>query len=482
MKHVFGFIILALVFTTACRKEDNTSKNKATVGGEIRNHSEGVLTIEKIQSPFEHLIFQKHPVDTLSIDSNWIFIADITIEEGFYQVVYKDFAFVLYLEPDKTLNINLDANQPESTLEFSGGGKKFNTYLQQVNEERNRLKENAPDLFALPESDFLAAVDASRKRMDTLLVNYITAKPTTNPKVLQLESLNNYYSMLRMLMLYSSQRAYFSEETEALSPRYFDFLKPSTLNDSLAENNLIYYSFLNEALDHFIQEKAKTDKLALVEYADFMRVRMHVIDSIFTCKEIKNFFVAQTALNSIRLAFLNKEDSLLTTAINMLNDSVLIEAVHHELELNKHLQAGLKAPHFEVFTPNGKLHQLADFRGKKLYIDVWATWCAPCLEELPYIKNLQSKSKELNVEVLSITLDENLNTWKKFLKNKAFGGMQCYVENHWNSEFCKDYRIQSIPRYILIDEEGNLISANAPKPSDKKLLDLLKTPSPNTLP
>lgn len=474
MKHVFGFIILALVFTTACRKEDNTSKNKATVGGEIRNHSEGVLTIEKIQSPHEHLISKTYPVDTLTIDSNWIFVANSTFEEGFYQMVYKDFAFVLYLEPDKTLNINIDANQPESTLEFSGGGKKFNTYLQQVNEERNRLKENAPDLFALPESDFLAAVDASRKRMDTLLVNYITAKPTTNPNVLQLESLNNYYSMLHMLMLYSSQRAYFTEESVALSQRYFDFLNPSSLNDSLAENNLIYYSFLNEALNHFIQEKAQSEKLALVDYADFMQLRIRIIDSVFSSQTIKNYFLGQTALNSIRLAFLNKEDSLLATAINMLSDSVLTEAIHSELELNKHLQAGQKAPHFEVFSPSGKLHQLTDFRGKKLYIDVWATWCAPCLEELPYIKNLQSKSKELNVEVLSITLDENLNTWKKFLKNKAFGGTQCYAENHWNSTFCKDYRIQSIPRYILIDEEGNLISANAPKPSDKKLLDLLK--------
>ncbi|MDD7915782.1 hypothetical protein N5A56_015750 [Polaribacter sp. MSW5] len=69
--------------------------------------------------------------------------------------------------------------------------------------------------------------------------------------------------------------------------------------------------------------------------------------------------------------------------------------------------------------------------------------------------------------------EKDHDKWKKMIVDKDLGGMQLYADNDWKSQFIEDYLIKGIPRFILIDPKGNIVSSNAPRPSDKKLTELL---------
>jgi thiol-disulfide isomerase/thioredoxin len=140
----------------------------------------------------------------------------------------------------------------------------------------------------------------------------------------------------------------------------------------------------------------------------------------------------------------------------------------------KNLSKADIAPVFKGKTPNGQLISLNDFKGKVLLIDVWATWCGPCKEELPYTHKIQEyfKSNKL-VQVLYISIDSQEERWKSYLKkNKHLDGLHINIDD---SDFRSSYKITGIPRYILIDRNGLIIDAFCDKPSNGKVEDKIKT-------
>lgn len=141
---------------------------------------------------------------------------------------------------------------------------------------------------------------------------------------------------------------------------------------------------------------------------------------------------------------------------------------------------GSPSPSFSFENHKGGLTKLEDFKGKYVYVDVWATWCAPCRAEIPFLKKIEEKYHGKNIEFLSISIDtkKDYEKWKKFVTDKELGGVQLFADNDWNSEFIKAFGINSIPRFLLIDPDGNVLNANADRPSsedlDKVLSELVK--------
>ena len=132
---------------------------------------------------------------------------------------------------------------------------------------------------------------------------------------------------------------------------------------------------------------------------------------------------------------------------------------------------------------NGGKTSLDDFKGKFVYIDVWATWCGPCKREIPQLKRIIKKYKEQDIVFISISVDNGRGykndkvkakeAWRKMIKEKGMSGVQLYADKAWNSSFIKEYNIRSIPRFILIDKEGAIINAKAPRPSSSNLEKIL---------
>jgi alkyl hydroperoxide reductase subunit AhpC len=81
-----------------------------------------------------------------------------------------------------------------------------------------------------------------------------------------------------------------------------------------------------------------------------------------------------------------------------------------------------------------------------------------------------------NIAFVSTSIDraKDHNTWVEMVKDKQLGGIQLMADNAWQSKFVQDYAIEGIPRFILIDPEGNIVSADAPRPSDPRLVEMFK--------
>lgn len=125
---------------------------------------------------------------------------------------------------------------------------------------------------------------------------------------------------------------------------------------------------------------------------------------------------------------------------------------------------------------NGKEVSLADFKGKVVYIDFWASWCGPCRQQFPYSKKLHeglTKKQRKNIEFLYISIDATEEAWKKAVEQYDLQGVNVISPGNWNSEVCKYFGINSIPRYMIMDKNGNIVDPNAKRPSDESVLDLL---------
>jgi thiol-disulfide isomerase/thioredoxin len=137
---------------------------------------------------------------------------------------------------------------------------------------------------------------------------------------------------------------------------------------------------------------------------------------------------------------------------------------------------GTSSPEFINYENfNGGTTSLSDLKGKYVYIDVWATWCRPCKDEIPSLKILENDFHGKNIEFVSISVDK-LNAyeaWKKMVKDLDLKGVQLFADNNFESDFITAYGINSIPRFILLDPKGNIVDANANRPSNPKLRDLL---------
>ncbi|MEQ3690899.1 MAG: TlpA disulfide reductase family protein, partial [Flavobacterium sp.] len=114
-------------------------------------------------------------------------------------------------------------------------------------------------------------------------------------------------------------------------------------------------------------------------------------------------------------------------------------------------------------------------KGKYVYIDVWATWCGPCRAEIPHLKKTEEAYHDKNIEFVSISIDraKDHDKWKKFVEDKELGGIQLFADNDWNSQFVKDYQINGIPRFILVGPNGEIVNADAPRPSSPELVKTL---------
>jgi thiol-disulfide isomerase/thioredoxin len=137
------------------------------------------------------------------------------------------------------------------------------------------------------------------------------------------------------------------------------------------------------------------------------------------------------------------------------------------------LAQGKVSPKFMSYENNsGGQTSLDDLKGKFVYIDLWATWCGPCKQELPFLKEVEKEYHDKNIHFVSISMDalKDHDKWKKMIADKQMTGVQLYSKE--DKAFAEAYKVQGIPRFILIDPKGNIVNADAPRPSDKKLKEL----------
>ena len=158
------------------------------------------------------------------------------------------------------------------------------------------------------------------------------------------------------------------------------------------------------------------------------------------------------------------------------------------IALKTELPKGSPSPVFENYENiDGTTMSLSDLKGKYVYVVIWATWCGPCKAEIPSLKALEKEYHGKNIEFLSISIDDgrgfkadtpelalaaSKEGWKKMISEKEMGGIQLFSDKAWKSDFIQAYKIRGIPRFLLIDPNGNIVTPDAPRPSSESIKEL----------
>jgi len=441
----YSFLLLIVILSSF-----TAPKATITLSGKITN-----TEVKKIWIKGES--FEKE----INLNPDGTFSEKLPIDyEGIYAIETTKNRMPIYFSNDSKMSLTADDTNFNTTLKYTGKGSIENQYIAR---KTIITSEISFEDFKLNETEFL-------KKLETIM-----------------NSVNNLF-----------QKTKFSDDY---------FKQKETLNlHFLEQKNLLYYTRLhNNATNNYVisenfpkyDEKMdldnESDFLFSIEYQDivmtkfFENIKSDDLLSFVTPKNaipkikalksqsIKNRLI-QNGVNDINIQNANYKNTY-NEFLSITNDPKIKEILTTNYNNTLAVEPGKQSPTFNYENQKGGTTSLESLKGKYVYIDVWATWCGPCRQEIPSLEKVEEQFQGKNIVFVSISVDNSKDRekWSKLVTAKKMSGIQLLADNELNSKFTRKYNIQGIPRFILIDPNGNIVNPQSPFPSDPKLIELLNS-------
>lgn len=448
--YLYNTAIFLLLFSLSCKNSAKTYKPTTTV-------IEG--QVNSVESPVIVLTGLSEVKATIDPDGKF-FIQTELVNAGIYKLSTGSFSVNVFITPGDRIALTGDFRNP-TTFKFKGDHANENNYL--VDYEINKstgADQDFQNFYTKNEEDFIKSVEERSQKMILHQQEYQKA--------------NSPFDQVFAEMIID-EISYDASIIKMNYPTYYKYLLP----DSILTLSETYDSFLQNV------EIDSEDKLLIPAYHNFLPLYLDFKTKLDTVENEKSFFVRK--FENINTKFQNQKvrDLLLYKLLkdgmeSSINDVALVIENYSKMQQNelyneeinsifnswRHLLKGNPAPSFDYPNLKGKKIGTETLKGKVLYIDIWATWCGPCLMELPHLEKMQQDFKnQQDLVFLSISLDQDKAAWETMVKTKSMKGLQLIADLAWNSKIVSDYRISGIPRFIIIDKNGNIFNANAPRPS-----------------
>jgi thiol-disulfide isomerase/thioredoxin len=382
---------------------------------------------------------------------NGKFMGTLKLEEaGYFEFREGKSRTQIYLSPGDSLDISADALRFDESLYYGGTAANENNYLAQIVLKQTPYSEDPKAFYSLPADDFRSRVNTLQTQLNQDLE---TVRVSEDFKVRQRK--NNFYNAMISINEYQEFYRYYAKAEPQVSQ---DFYQELNKVDLYNEND--FYRIPNYR--NFLEETIATKARIRGGHAEVERIISQV-----RSQEIKDELLGKVYY---QISPSNTDAQEYYGIIHRYaKDTDLLKISLERIDIVKNILPGAPSPQFTYKDNNGKEVSLKDLKGKTVYIDLWATWCVPCIAEIPTLKKLESDYRGKKVQFVSISIDfqRDLKKWLSMIKEKNLSGIQLFADKDWKSAFLKAYAVNSIPRFLLIDKNGNIISADAPRPSSE---------------
>ena len=451
------WFLIALITAISCKKE--VPVDYAIISGKITNKSAEDLTVMSSDRYFKQV---------LEMNEDGSFIDTLQVEPNKYILFQGRNGVELFIDKGSNINVVFDAKKMDSTLVISGVGSEISNYLVAKNKKVKEIVGNGPEIYKKEETDY----KATRLQVKNATIDLLNATNGLSEDFKAKELRNINYDYVSNLNIYERYHAHYAKKKDfkASEELLADVEKVTNFNNE--EDFKFSQGYKNMVNSYYIEVSSK-----LVETDSVSEdIAFLVAVSKSENQTIKNQLLFDDAKYGITYTE-NLEDYYKFYMDNSSNEEhkAKITESYNKLKSVAEGQPSPKFVNYENF--NGGTTSLDDFKGKYVYVDVWATWCGPCKREIPSLKELEKKYHGKNIEFVSISVDKakDHETWKKMVTDLELKGVQLFADKDWESEFVKDYLIKGIPRFILIDTEGNIINSNAKRPSDPGLVEVINS-------
>lgn len=387
-------------------------------------------------------------IKVIDVNTNGTFDDTLVIKEGNFTFYDTKESTAMYLAPGYRLDISLDGKEFDETLKYSGIGEKpnnFNASYFLFNEKNAIDSETYKKMENQEYFDYELKTHAS-------LMKLLNESEIENEKFLESQADKFRFQMLNNLITKLGED-YFAGKTKGIITQYMDSeIDKIDFKDSVmfASNNDYRY-FLSS---YFVAGLTSGDLKTLELYNEELL-------------EMQKKSIVTTLKRGISFYNMEKLDLYYQTYVKLASNDKGINRIKEKYDRIKTLKKGSPSPSFNYPDSSGKNISLESLKGKLVYVDVWATWCGPCKAQIPFLKQLEEKYREEDIAFVSLSIDQlkNISKWKDMIVDKELEGIQIIADKAWRSKFVTDYVIEGIPRFILIDKDGNLMDPMAPRPA-----------------
>jgi thiol-disulfide isomerase/thioredoxin len=394
----------------------------------------------------------------------------------------------VYLTPNTSLSIQEETSGARRRLTFAGESREINNRMSWFDAAFEKIRWGKGDLLVLTETQFANRLDSLRGLVEKFEAAYADSVKLSKDEQEILETKN------KLKIVSFEQEYYFFQlnnfVNNSVAAANGEYIQTEQNNLDAPNLKLSEVPFQDLFLDfsdyQMLLNWVWQNQVRLSTFALSTRKKSNQRDPIVSDSLTKKISLPDETREYLRafnlqswlfeLGITRETDSVLHDYKRTYPNSAYLPAIDEVYQSWLQLAPGKPAPRFEGTTIDGRSVSLADLKGKIVYTDVWATWCGPCVAEIPFSKKLQKAfSTEDEILFLNISLDQNQEAWRDFLnKDVTWKGLHIVLAPDEIQAFNKSFKIESIPQYFLFDKAGNIISLKAPRPSEQGLEDEIK--------
>lgn len=434
----------------------NCSKNKKEIDYIILSGEINGLNIDSLAITDKDF----NTIKIIHLSKELTFRDTLIISKGYYHISdFKTSSKLLFLKPSYNLDANIVSNKNDYSISFKGIGSNENNYLQEK-ETYNKSFKKYKKYMSLSEDKLLKYSDS----MNNAKMNFLNLDRNLESDFKDYENFSIKSDKSYFLYNYSRDISDFKGDKDYKVS--IDFPKPFAGYNVSDENMMIHPSYLNLVLTT-IENKYKIPNVYNEINLDLLSKLDKEISSETIKDEVVNAYVKEAIYNTKEL------DSVYAKFMSIVKNETYRNEIQNKYDNLKKMSKGITSPTFELYDVNNQLVTLESLKGKLVYIDIWGTWCYPCVQEIPALKKIEKEFRGSNIHFVSISIRDKKENLISFINENNLAGIQLFAPK-LDILFFEFYQLKTVPRFILIDKEGKILDANAYKPSNPRLNELIR--------